>query len=330
MDRFLTFLKDKTAVKYSSQKYYQKYYFNHIILEDQYTYDNLLEFQEQHPDLFVKKKYTFEELKESRENRLVIRKLLGEDIINQFLIDLFNKFNYIKLEDLTYYINNVGYPLTIKPLLKNTNIFFSKSHKEKGKNTTYFIKNQTPEEMINIFVKIIIEYMKNGKYEDFFPINFQHINKIIFTASKFYEPNLGTYFRFNKISDKEIMDIIIEKLIDESNKGNFDLIKNKDKKELTKEHSNKINIQEIYNKHFKINNTKLSYFNLDKIENFFQEKKNKNKIQINNELKYELFNDGNLFINNDNEMYAFNYNKFQSFDLDEFYNNNYYFKNCFK
>ena len=81
MDRFLTFLKDKTAVKYSSQKYYQKYYFNHIIPEDEYTYTNLLEYQEKHPDLF-KRKFTFEELKKSRENRLVIRKLLARDIIN--------------------------------------------------------------------------------------------------------------------------------------------------------------------------------------------------------------------------------------------------------
>ena len=132
MDRFLTFLKDKTAVKYSSQKYYQKYYFNHIIPEDEYTYSNLLEYQEKHPDLF-KRKFTFEELKKSRENRLVIRKLLAKDIINPFLIELFNKFNYIKLEDLTYYIYNVGYPLSIKALLKRTDIFFPKIIKKKGK-----------------------------------------------------------------------------------------------------------------------------------------------------------------------------------------------------
>ena len=330
MDRYFTFLKDKTAVNYSSQKYYQKFYFNHIIPEDEYTYDSLLEFQDKHPDLFVRK-YTFEELKKSRENRLVIRKLLGKDIVTQFLIELFNKFSYIKLEDLTYYIYNSGYPLSVKLILKETNIFFSKNFKEKGKNTTYCIKNLTPEEMINIFAKIIIEYMKNGKYEDYFPINFALINKIIFTTSKFYEPNLATYFHYNKISDKELMDIIIDKLIDESNKGNFDLIKNKDKKELLKEISKKINIQEIYNKHFKLNNTKFSYINLDKLENLFKEKKNNNKILFNDELKYELFNDGNLFfINNNNDLYAFNYNKFQSFNVDEFYNNNYYFKNCFK
>ena len=331
IDRFFTFLNDKTAVKYSSQKYYQKYYFNHIIPEDEYTYSNLLEYQEKHPDLF-KRKFTFEELKKSRENRLVIRKLLAKDIINQFLIELFNKFNYIKLEDLTYYIYNVGYPLSIKALLKRTDIFFSKNHKEKGKNTTFFIKNLTHEEMINIFAKIIIDYMKNGKYEDFFPIDYPFINKIIFTSSKFYEPNLGTYFQFNKISDKKFMDIIIDKLIEESNKGNFDLIKNKDKKDLTKENFNKKIIQEIYENHFKLNNTKLSYFNLDVIENFIKEKKSNNKITINNnELQYGLFNDGNLlFINNDNKIYFFNYNKFQSFNLDEFYNNNYYFKNCFK
>jgi hypothetical protein len=225
MDRFFTFLNDKTAVKYSSQKYYQKYYFNHIIPEDEYTYSNLLEYQEKHPDLF-KRKFTFEELKKSRENRLKIRKYIAKDIIDQFLIELFNRFNYIKSEDLVYYVYNVGYPGSIKMLLKRTDIFFPKNHKEKGKNTAYFIKNLTPEEMINIFAKIIIDYMKNGKYEDFFPIDYPSINKIIFTNSKFYEPNLGTYFQYNKISDKKFMDIIIDKLIDESNKGNFDLIKN--------------------------------------------------------------------------------------------------------
>ena len=68
--------------------------------------------------------------------------------------------------------------------------------------------------MINIFAKIIIEYMKNGKYEDYFPIYFSLINKIIFTTSKFYEPNLATYFHYYKISDKELMDVIINKLID--------------------------------------------------------------------------------------------------------------------
>ena len=330
MDRYFTFLKDKTAVEYSSQKYYQKFYFNHIIPEDEYTYSNLLEYQDKHPDLF-KKKFTLEELKESRQNRLVIRKLLGKDIINQFLIDLFNKFNCIKERDLTNYIYNSGYPLSIKLLLKETDICFPKTHKEKGKSGTYYIKKLTPEEMINTFAKIIIEYMKNGKYEDFFPINFPIISKIIFTTSKFYEPNLASYFRYNKISEAELMNIIIDKLIDESNKGNFDLIKNKDKKELLKENSKKINIQEVYDKHFELNNTKFSYINLDKIENAFQEKKNKNKIHFSNEQKYDLFNKGNLlFINNDNDMYAFNYNKFQSFDLDEFYNNEYYFKDCFK
>ena len=332
LDRFLTFLQDKTAVKYSSQKYYQKYYFNHIIPEDEYTYSNLLEYQEKHPDLF-KKKFTLEELKKRRENRMIIRKLIAKEIIDQFLIDLFNRFNYIKSEDLIYYIYNVGYPLSIKNLLKRTDIFFPKSVKEKGKNVSYFIKNLSPDEMINIFVKIIIEHMKNGKYEDFFPLDFPSLNKIIFANSKFYEPNLNTYFHCKKISDKDFMNIIIEKLIDESKKGNFDLIKNKDKKDLTKENFNKKIIEEIYNNHFKLNNTKFSFFNLNIIENFCKEKNNNNnKTKINsNEIKYEMFNNGNLlFVNNDNEFYGFNYNKFESFNLDEFYNNNYYFKNCFK
>jgi hypothetical protein len=45
------------------------------------------------------------------------------------------------------------------------------------------------------FVKIIIEHMKNGKYEDFFPLDFPSLNKIIFANSKFYEPNLTTFFQ---------------------------------------------------------------------------------------------------------------------------------------
>ena len=89
-------------------------------------------------------------------------------------------------------------------------------------------------------------------------MNFAIISKIIFTTSKFYEPNLTTFFSYKKISEKEMMDIIIDKLIDECKKGNFDLIKNKDKKELITDNSNKIKIQEIYNKHFKVNNTELS------------------------------------------------------------------------
>ena len=279
MDRYFTFLKDKTAVEYSCQKYYQKFYFNRIIPEDSYTYDNLLEFQEKHPDLFSKK-FTFEQLKKSRKKRLVIRKLLTKDLIEQFLNELFNKFNYIKSEDLNYYIYNVGYPMSIRLLLKNTNICFSKNFKEKGKNNiTYFMKNLTPEEMINIFVKIIIEYMKNGKYEDFFPLKFSLISKIIFTSSKFYEPNLTTYFRYNKTSEKELMEIITEKLIDESNKGNFDLIKNKDKTELLKEIPNKIiNIEEIYNQ---LNNSKFFFFLIwIKSKIFFKKRKLRIKFNL--------------------------------------------------
>ena len=135
--------------------------------------------------------------------------------------------------------------------------------------------------------------MKNGKYEDYFPIDFALINKIIFTTSKFYEPNLATYFHYNKISDKELMDIIIDKLIDQSIKGNFDLIKNKDKKELIKEISKIINIQEICKKHFEINDTRFSCFNLDELENMF--KKKNNKILFNNKLKYKLFNERKSF-----------------------------------
>ena len=326
MDRFLTFLEDKNAVEKSSQKFYQKFYFNQIISPNEYTYDNLLEYQEKHPELF-KKKFTFEELKKSRKKRLKIRFLLTREIIEKFLVELFNRFNCIKIDQLIYYIYNVGYPQSIKQLIRETKTCYAKNIKDGNKTITYFIKNLKPEEMINIFAKIIIEHMKGGKFENFFPINFSHISKIIFTNTKINEPNITTYIHQTNCSENNFMDILIQKLIEESNKGNFDLIKNKTKDDLIKDPYSLKNINNIYNDHFKLNNTKFSYFNIDDIE------KNLNINIVKNtdkyKLKFLLFNDGNLFFSgNENELYALNYYKFQSFNIDEFYNNTFYFKNC--
>ena len=322
MDRYLTFLKDKIAVESSSQKFYQKFYFNQLIPDDAYTYDNLLEYQEKHPEEF-NKKYTFDELKASRKNRLVIRKALTQNIIDNFLKDLFNRFKIINSEDLNYYIFNSGYTLSIKKLLKNTKICFSKTIKEDNKNITYYIKSFTQEEMINIFIKLCIEHMTKGKYEDFFPINLSIISKIIFMNVGKYEPNLTIYKNQTNMNEKEFIDIFIDKLIDECNKGNFDLIKNKTKADLLgNKYINYIN--DLNNILDKLNINKFSFFNFDDIFNI-------NKAYEKNMLKYQMFNDGFLFfINNDNKLLAFNYNKFTSFDIDEFYNNNYYYKNCFK
>ena len=42
-------------------------------------------------------------------------------------------------------------------------------------------------------------------------------------------------------------------------------------------------------------------------------------------------NDGYLFyFNNENKLSVINYNNFTSFNIDDFYNNNYFYKNCFK
>ena len=322
MDRYLTFLKDKIAVESSSQKFYQKFYFNQLIPDEEYTYDNLLEYQEKHPEEF-NKKFTFDELKASRKNRLVIRKALTQNIIDNFLKDLFNRFKIINSEDLNYYIFNSGYTLSIKKLLKNTKICFSKTIKEDNKNITYYIKSFTQEEMINIFIKLCIEHMTKGKYEDFFPINLSIISKIIFMNVGKYEPNLTIYKNQTNMNEKEFIDIFIDKLIDECNKGNFDLIKNKTKADLLgNKYINYIN--DLNNILDKLNINKFSFFNFDDIFNI-------NKAYEKNMLKYQMFNDGFLFfINNDNKLLAFNYNKFTSFDIDEFYNNNYYYKNCFK
>ena len=322
MDRYLTFVKDKIAVENSSQKFYQKFYFNQLIPDEEYTYDNLLEYQEKHPEEF-NKKYTFDELKASRKNRLVIRKALTQSIIDNFLKDLFNRFKIINSEDLNYYIFNSGYTLSIKKLLKNTKICFSKTIKEDNKNITYYIKSLTQEEMINIFIKLCIEHMTKGKYEDFFPINLSIISKIIFMNVGKYEPNLTIYKNQTNMNEKEFIDIFIDKLIDECNKGNFDLIKNKTKADLLgNKYINYIN--DLNNILDKLNINKFSFFNFDDIFNI-------DKTSEKNMLKYQMFNDGFLFfINNDNKLLAFNYNKFTSFDIDEFYNNNYYYKNCLK
>ena len=322
MERFLNFAKDKTAVETSSQKYYQKYYFNHIIPTELYTYENLLDYQEKHKDKF-KTLYTIEELKESREKRYVIRKVLGQEILEQFVIELFNKFNAISLSDLEYYIINVGYPLNFKKFIKNNSICFPKTIKENNKNIAYYIKSFTPEEMMNIFIKRTIEYMKNGKYEDYFPLDYNLINKILFMNTGKFEPTLNIFRNTTKISEKDFINNYIEKLIDECNKGNFDLIKNKTKEDLL---GNEVLDCAVFleNNLSKLNIKKLSLFNFSEM---FKDK----KYDL-NEFKFKLYNDGYLFFfNNDNNLIAFNFNCITSTNIEEdFYDNNYYYKNCFK
>ena len=329
MDRFFEFLQDEYAMLKSSQKFYQKFYFNQIISPDEYTYDNLLEYQEKHPELFTKK-YTFEDLKKSRSKRLKIRKLLTKDIIDKFLEELFNRFNHLKSEQLIYYLYHVGYPQSIKQLIRSTKICFPKNVGTGKEHTVYFIKYMKPEEMINIFVKNIIEYMKDGKFEDYFPLNYSKVSKILYTKSNTFDPNLSTYAHQTKYTENEFLDILIQKLMDECNKGNFNLIKNKTKQDLFEDISYTKIIQNIYENHFKLNDTKFSCFNFDQVDKLIDIKSN-DRHKFFSQLKFLLFNDGNLFFfNNENELSVINYNKFQSFNIDEFYNNKYYFKNCFE
>ena len=331
MDRFFIFLKDEEALKKSSQKYYQKFYFNKIIPDAQYTYDNLLEYQENHPEHF-KHKYTFEELQKSRKKRLKIRKLLSKDIIEQFLQELFNRFNYIKKEDLFYYIENVGYTQSIKQLLKNTKICFSKNIKEGKDNKLYYIK-ANPDEMINHFIKILISHMSKGKYNDFFPINFAKLSKIIFMNTNKYDPTVTIYIRLTNTNENKFMNDLLLKLIEESNKGNFDLIKNRTIDDLIGKISYNNSIKEIYESHYKLNKSNFCCINYDDIIRIFynkiEDKANQN-FNLDYKLKYEMFEDGNVFFfNNEDELISFNYNKFKSFNINEFYNNEYYSKNCF-
>ena len=321
MDRYLTFLKDKDAIENGDQHFYQKFYFDQVISEDDYTYDSLLEYQNNHKDEF-KNIYTFEELKESRPKRIIIRKALSLNLIEQFLTELFDRFNTIKLEDLNYYIYNVGYPSSIKKLLKTTKTCFSKTIKEQKKSVTYYIKNYTPDEMMVTFINSTIEYMKTGKFEDYFPLNYGRLSKILFLRNKKFEPNLTLYRNQTNINEKDFLNIFIEKLIDESNKGNFDLIKNKTKNDLLENGILPCN-KELENKLNELNINKFNYFIFEEI---FKEKSNNFNL-----LKLQLMNDGYLFyFNNENKLSVINYNNFTSFNINDFYNNNYFYKNCFK
>ena len=139
--------------------------------------------------------------------------------------ELFNRFNNIKQEDF-FYIENAGYPQSIKQLVKKTKICFSKNIKEGNEINTYYIKSN-PEEIMNNFVKIFIFRMSQGKFEDFFPINFSAISKYIFMNTHKFEANITHYIHITNVDEKKLMNDIIRRLINESIKGNFDLIKSK-------------------------------------------------------------------------------------------------------
>ena len=100
--------------------------------------------------------------------------------------------------------------------------------------------------MMNIFVRTLIDYMKNGKFEDYFPINYSIISRIIFTNIKKYEPNLTIYLQQTYENKNEFMNNLIDKLINESNKGNFNLIKNKNKNDILEDKSNLKIFKNIY------------------------------------------------------------------------------------
>ena len=146
--------------------------------------------------------------------------------------------------------------------------------------------------------------------------------KILFLTTKKFEPNLTLYKNQTNISEKDFLNIFVEKLMDECRKGNFDLIKNKTKEDLL---GNKIlnYNKDLENKLLKLNINKFSYF-------IFEEIFNEKSYNL-NLLKFKLFNDGYLFyFNCENKLSTFNYNKFTSFNINDFYNNIYFYKNCFK
>ena len=57
---------------------------------------------------------------------------------------------------------------------------------------------------MNNFVKILISQMSQGKFEDFFPINFSSINKYIFMNTHKFEANITHYIHITNIDEKNL------------------------------------------------------------------------------------------------------------------------------
>ena len=56
---------------------------------------------------------------------------------------------------------------------------------------------------MNNFVKILISRMNQGKFEDFFPINFSNISKCIFMNTQKFEANITNYKHITSVDEKK-------------------------------------------------------------------------------------------------------------------------------
>ncbi len=91
-ENYLKLINDPEAIKTELQKYWQHYNFYQLFKEYHlYPYDNLVEYQKTHKELFPKE-YSLDEIRNNRNIRNIIRMPMGKEIISEFLKILFEHF----------------------------------------------------------------------------------------------------------------------------------------------------------------------------------------------------------------------------------------------
>ena len=336
MDAYFSFIKDSSVFPAEKGMNWQKPYFYRLFERKDRTYIDLYNYQNAHKDKF-EHIYTQQELIEDGQKRMPIRREIANEVLNGFVNYLFNKFKIIEINKLQKYITDSGYFLATKTMNRD-NIFFAKCVKDKKTKKTYGIKYPSNEEMIQSFISIIIKYTKENKDINIFPFSFKSITNIINKNIGDYEPSSYHFMCKNNMTQDDFCMEIINKLKEKSDKGEFDLIKGKDIKDLFYQPDISEYIKEIkagiYNRHFNLYKTPYAFIFFDEIINSYnltvkKELSGKDFSEFDHNLIIELHKDKNLFFyDNTNTLYMINYSKFDNFELENFYDSVYY-KKCF-
>ena len=334
-ENYLKLINDPEAIKTELQKYWQHYNFYQLFKEYHlYPYDNLVEYQKTHKELFPKE-YSLDEIRNNRNIRNIIRMPMGKEIISEFLKILFEHFPNITIDDFNKYLLYVGYPYSLKDLIKeHHDIFFTKTIDKK----MVLIKFEKPNIILEKYIKILTnEFNKKKKFEDIFPMSYKSLTTMINKNIGDYIPNVNQYMNLIGINEKEFVNKISIECIKECEKGNLNILKGKNKDELFifLDVNSLIDssIKEIYDKHFNENKTSFAYIYFNFIEKCYSKKlqheiKHYEKAIFYKGILFQLFKEKALmFLDNSKIMNIFNYNKFKNFDVNNFYDS-YYFKKC--
>ena len=333
-DNYLKFINDPEAIKTESQNVWQPYYYYRLFKE--YSYDNLMEYQKKHKELF-KVPFTLEEMRAERNKRDMVRMSMAKEIISQFLKIFFEHFPVIKSVLFNQYLLYAGYPYSLKDLIKdNSKLFFTRNIQK----NIYLIKFESPDVIFNRFIQILInEFKSKENFDEIFPISYKTLIKIINRHIGEYEPNTHQYMNLCEINEKEFLKKITDECMKESNKINLKILKGKKEEELfyNVDINSLINsvFENIYEKHFNENNTPFAYIYFDFIENtclkkIISEIKHSEKDLFYIGLKFKIFQEKSLlFFDNTQKINIFNFNKFKNFDDKNFYNS-YYYSKCNK